>query len=630
MDFILRYPRIQYEMAAIIFDIIIIIFSWNQSLRHAKTAKAFKATAISCLLLVLSEVILPYSLELGDSFNLLKSFINSLQFAFALTTMYNFSRYMEYYTLDKTPRLIIWVNVAILIIALILILSNPFTYIIDYYDSTQQKFINLKYYIYIGYLPAMYFSIYALSVYIRGFKKMFPRERIAFIITFMMSILGGIGQPLLHGSLKIIGLFSSFGLFILYLSLETRDYNSLSETMNKLKEANEAAQNANKAKSRFLANMSHEIRTPMNAMLGINEIIINSTKEENVSSYASDMKIAGTSLLHIINDVLDISKIEAGKLEIIDSEYHLTELLDELKFNYGLKANEKNLEFIFDVDENLPDLLLGDESHLRQILSNVLSNAVKFTKIGEVRFSAFGLKNDNTIKFTFVISDTGIGIKDEDLPSLFESFKRVDMENTRNIEGTGLGLSITKRLLDYMKGEIHVRSSYGDGTIITIKLDQTIADDLTISEYRRIQRESFDANEYEKSKITPDLTNKKILVVDDNDINIKVAKAFFKQSNASITSFNDSIEALRDLQANKYDLIFLDDLMPKLSGPGLLKRIKGMTTGANHETPIIIMTANTSIEDRANYSNMGFDGFLAKPMDLESVNKLLNKFFTTS
>lgn len=624
MDFILRYPRISYEMVAISFDFIIIIFSWNQSLRHVKTAKAFKATAISCLLLVLSEVSLPYILELDSSFDLLKAFVDSIQFFFAVTTMYNFSRYMEYYTLSNTSKIIIRFNILVLIVSLALIISNPFTYLLDYYDSATNTFVNQEFYIIIGYLPAMYFSIYSMYVYVRGFKKMYNRERVAFIITFIMSLLGAIAQPLLHGQLKIIGLFSSFGLFILYLSLETRDYNSLSKTMNELKEANETAQNANRAKSSFLANMSHEIRTPMNAMLGINEIIINSTKEENVSSYANDMKIAGNSLLHIINDVLDISKIEAGKLEIVETEYHLTELLDELKFTYGLKAQMKNLDFIFDIDEDLPDLLIGDESHLRQILSNILSNAIKFTKTGEVRFSAFGIKSSTDIKFTFVVSDTGIGIKEEDLPYLFESFKRVDMENTRNIEGTGLGLSITKRLLDNMDGEISVRSSYGDGTIITIKVDQFVADDLTIREYRKVLRENFDAEEDKKLKSTPNLKGMKLLIVDDNDINIKVATAFFELTGASIFSFNDSLEALKDLQKNKYDLIFLDDLMPKLSGPGLLKRLRGLTTCPNNQTPVVIMTANTNVEDKANYSNMGFDGFLAKPMQMEEVNELLN------
>lgn len=624
MDFILRYPRISYEMVAISFDFIIIIFSWNQSLRHVKTAKAFKATAISCLLLVLSEVSLPYILELDSSFDLLKAFVDSIQFFFAVTTMYNFSRYMEYYTLSNTSKIIIRFNILVLIVSLALIISNPFTYLLDYYDSATNTFVNQEFYIIIGYLPAMYFSIYSMYVYVRGFKKMYNRERVAFIITFIMSLLGAIAQPLLHGQLKIIGLFSSFGLFILYLSLETRDYNSLSKTMNELKEANETAQNANRAKSSFLANMSHEIRTPMNAMLGINEIIINSTKEENVSSYANDMKIAGNSLLHIINDVLDISKIEAGKLEIVETEYHLTELLDELKFTYGLKAQMKNLDFIFDIDEDLPDLLIGDESHLRQILSNILSNAIKFTKTGEVRFSAFGIKSSTDIKFTFVVSDTGIGIKEEDLPYLFESFKRVDMENTRNIEGTGLGLSITKRLLDNMDGEISVRSSYGDGTIITIKVDQFVADDLTIREYRKVLRENFDAEEDKKLKSTPNLKGMKLLIVDDNDINIKVATAFFELTGASIFSFNDSLEALKDLQKNKYDLIFLDDLMPKLSGPGLLKRLRGLTTCPNNQTPVVIMTANTNVEDKANYSNMGFDGFLAKPMQMEEVNALLN------
>ena len=358
-------------------------------------------------------------------------------------------------------------------------------------------------------------------------------------------------------------------------------------------------------------------------MLGITDIILNSSNEENVLSYANDMKIAGNSLLHIINDVLDISKIEAGKLEILKNEYHFASLIDELNFTYKLKAEEKGLEFIFDVDEDLPDLLIGDEAHLRQILSNILSNAVKFTKSGEVRFSVFGVVKKPEVYFTFIISDTGIGIKEEDLSHLFESFKRADMENNRNIEGTGLGLSIAKQLIDNMDGQISVHSKYGDGSIFTIKIKQQIADDISINEYRKLlitqERQTNDAN----SKL--DLTDKKILIVDDNDINIKVALAFFKSFNADITTFNDSIEAFRNIQIVKYDYIFLDDYMPKLSGSGLLKRMRSLPNCPNKETPVIVMTANTNIEDRNNYQKLGFNGFLGKPIQNESLEELFKK-----
>ena len=623
MDFILRHPKINFEIAAIIFDIIVVIFSWNHSYRNEKTAKAFKAVTINCLLLTTCEVALPFILELDSSFNLVKSFINSLQFVFSLFTLYSYSRYMQYYTKITMSKLLTLINRIILIINTALILSNPFTHIIDYFDPASNSFINSSGYIYVGYIPAMFFACEALLIYFISFKNLLPREKLALSFIFIMSLIGSFLQPMLHGQLKIIGLFSSFSIFLLYLSLENSDYHSLSLIKEELQEANESARNANKAKSVFLANTSHEIRTPLNAMLGITDIILNTSNEENVLSYANDMKIAGNSLLHIINDVLDISKIEAGKLEILKNKYHFASLIDELNFTYKLKAEEKGLEFIFDVDEDLPDLLIGDEAHLRQILSNILSNAVKFTKSGEVRFSVFGVVKKPEVYFTFIISDTGIGIKDEDLSHLFESFKRADMENNRNIEGTGLGLSIAKQLIDNMDGQISVHSKYGDGSIFTIKIKQQIANDISINEYRKLlitqEKQTNDAS----SKL--DLTDKKILIVDDNDINIKVALAFFKSFNADITTFNDSIEAFRNIQIIKYDYIFLDDYMPKLSGSGLLKRMRSLPNCPNKETPVIVMTANTNIEDRNNYQKLGFNGFLGKPIQNESLEELFKK-----
>ena len=626
MDFILRYPNVEYEFLGILFNLIILFFSWNQSLRYEKTTIAFKVTAITSTLLILSETSLPYVLELGPSFTLLKQIIDSLQFAFSLATMFNFSRYMQYYTLIEPPKAVSIIINGLFVISFLLIISNPWTELIDSYDPKFNDFFNNKFYIIIGYLPAMIITVYACAIYLISFKKLVLREKLALGFTFLMSITGAFLQPILHGQLKIIGLFSSFGLFILYLSLETRDYVALNEIKIQLQDANDAARKANHAKSTFLANMSHEIRTPMNAMLGINEIILKTSTEDNILSYAKDMKIAGNILLHIINDVLDISKIEAGKLEIMEIEYHFTDLIDELKFNYEAKAKEKNLNFIFDIDEDLPDLLLGDEAHLRQILGNILSNAVKFTKTGEVRFSAFGINTDDKVKFTFIISDTGIGIKEEDIPNLFETFKRVDMENNRNIEGTGLGLSIAKQLVENMGGEIQVHSSYGDGSVFTVKISQKIAEDLTIREYHALQNKSKLEKQEDLKNVTPDLTGKELLVVDDNEMNIKVARAFLEPTGANITTFIDSIDAFRSIQQNKYDMIFLDDLMPKLSGSGLLKRMRNINTCPNVRTPVIIMTANTSPEDRLNYEKLGFNGFLAKPLQTEAVNELLNKF----
>ena len=405
--------------------------------------------------------------------------------------------------------------------------------------------------------------------------------------------------------------------------METSDYLSLVETREQLEQAREEANSASQAKSIFIASMSHEIRTPMNAILGINDMILKSSHEEDTLSYAKDMKESGNALLTIINDVLDISKMEAGKLEISDNRYHLSELVDELSYETKTAAAGKRLEFELRLDEKLPDLLIGDKEHLKQVFHNVLDNAVKYTKRGQVSFEVQGEVEGEFVHLVANIRDTGVGIRQEDLDSLFQNFHRIDLEKNRSIEGTGLGLSLSKKILTLMGGRISVVSQYDVGSTFTIEITQKVVSDTSIGEYRK------EVGEYNPmTRKIEVVAGRKFLVVDDNEMNLKVAEAFLAPSGARIITEKNSVAALELLQKEHFDLVFLDDLMPRLTGPTILTRIRRGEVGPNRDTPFVIMTANSSSTDENKYLEMGFDGYVGKPVKEEKIVEIVNKFIS--
>ncbi len=622
VDYLLGNVKVTYEVAAIFFDLIIVVFLHLISGEDTKTARAFRKMAYCTLLITLAEVFAPLDMFLprGLGWRILRDYIEGTQFLFEHFVLYFFALYITRLTDHKPPRFLLYVNNLVLLYSIILMGTNPFTHLVFNFDPVQWKFVSGPLYIWGGYMPAVYFGLYALVIYIYEFKNMMDRERYAILFTIMMVFGVSIMQPMLGGKLKLVALFTSLGVFILYLALETRDYQKLLSTQNALMEAREEAASANKAKSVFIASLSHEIRTPMNAILGINEVILRNSKEPNVLSYSGDMKKAGTSLLSIINDVLDVSKMEAGQFTIVEENYHLDEMVDKLakKLSDGLLG--KKVECQLRVKEDLPDELYGDEERLTQVLSNIIDNAIKYTKRGIIVFDVAGEREDDYVHLDFTVTDTGVGIREEDMADLFKNFKRMDMENNRSIEGTGLGLSIAKQIMTLMGGTIEVKSTYGKGSIFTVHISQKIMSDMTVEQHRQNV-----LNGVADKKRLRHATGKHFLVVDDNEINLKVADAFLNQSKATIKTMSDSSEALKELSSVKYDLIFLDDLMPGLNGPALLLRIRRYDNNPNAHTPAVIMTAKTSKRDRKEYGRMGFEGFVSKPLVEEEVAEVVNR-----
>lgn len=386
------------------------------------------------------------------------------------------------------------------------------------------------------------------------------------------------------------------------------------------------AEQANKAKSDFLANMSHEIRTPINAVIGMNEMILRESKDEDVLGYAANIESASKNLLAIVNDVLDFSKIESGKMEIYESNYKLGELLNDVVTMIELKAKSKGLLYEIFVDEEIPNELFGDENRIKQIMINLLNNAVKYTSKGAVRLKVKGDINreDNKVCLKFIVEDTGIGIKKEKIATLFESFQRLDLDKNRNIEGTGLGLAITQNLVVMMGGKMEVDSVYGEGSTFMCYLDQQIVDFKPIGNFTEKYRNAKNViSKYEESFTAPQAS---ILVVDDNQMNLLVVRKLLGKTRVKITEAMSGEEALKLMSENCYDAILLDHMMPGIDGIETLKRAKNMPDNKSINAPIIALTANAISGVKEMYISEGFDDYISKPVDGKDLEKKLIKY----
>ncbi len=415
--------------------------------------------------------------------------------------------------------------------------------------------------------------------------------------------------------------------------------------MDELREQKQIADEANEAKSRFLANMSHEIRTPINAVLGFNEMIIRTCarmtakKEtespeaneafESIGTYSGNIEGAGNNLLTIINDILDLSKIEAGKMELVDARYELSSLLKEITDMVTFRAAKKGLEFITDVDELLPNELLGDMVRIRQVITNLLTNAVKYTDSGSVRLSVSaveknGFSEGERITLRIEIRDTGIGIKPEDQARLFGSFKRLDLKHNSSIEGTGLGLSISSQLINMMGGKIAVSSEYGFGSAFTITIPQRIVSCEPIGNIKaRAESTEKVWKPYKESFRASDAC---ILVVDDTEVNLAVVKELLKDTKLGIDTASSGMKALEQTANKKYDLIFMDQRMPNMDGTETLNALRAQENGLNRETPVICMTADALIGSKERYISEGFDDYLSKPIKYKELEESIVRY----
>lgn len=393
-------------------------------------------------------------------------------------------------------------------------------------------------------------------------------------------------------------------------SLITEQNHRLLDALRKEKRSQQEAEAANMAKSSFLANMSHEIRTPINAILGMNEMILREEKDPAIRGYAGNIQASGNSLLSIVSDVLDISKIESGKLEIIPVDYEVNSLISDCCNMAAGRAKAKELELLVECADNVPMKLCGDETHIRQIIMNLLTNAVKYTEKGTVKLIVSGRFTDGGFVLKVDVSDTGIGIAEENLPQLFTQFQRFDLQRNRNIEGTGLGLSIVKRLCDLMSGTITARSVLGSGSTFTVELPQKVVDSTPCGGVN-LNYSAGAEHEYHHSFEAPEA---KILAVDDLPVNLLVIANLLKETRIKIDTAGSGRECLDKCSQQKYDLILMDHMMPEMDGVQTFEKLHGDKSLPNFETPVIMLTANALAGMREQYMDVGFADYVSKPV----------------
>ena len=394
--------------------------------------------------------------------------------------------------------------------------------------------------------------------------------------------------------------------------------------LERLEREKQRADKANEAKSAFLANMSHEIRTPINAVMGMNEMILRESEEATTLEYARNIQDASKTLLVLINDILDFSKIESGMMEVVEEEYSLKSLLSALRTECSMRAEEKGLALTFVVPDDTPSALLGDEVRVRQILLNILTNAVKYTMKGSVTMTVTHRKvTEEEVQLIFAVKDTGIGIREENIDRLFGKFDRIDEEQVHAIEGTGLGLSIVDRLVKLMNGTVTVESVYGEGSTFTVCLKQRIVGKETVGLF---QEESKKHEQHRKGVPLFTAPDAKVLAVDDNKVNLTVIKGLLRKTRVQITCVSGGRECLEYVAKESYDVILLDHMMPGMDGIETLEELQRMPDNMSKNAAVIVLTANAMAGVREMYLEKGFDDYLSKPIEGATLEQLLMKY----
>ena len=455
--------------------------------------------------------------------------------------------------------------------------------------------------------------IVRMSQFMRGFERTSEKRRKSYVRL--------LHQLKINSHDELADLFHSIDRSISEINI----FIEALERDQKLSEDLRVAQASNEAKSTFLSNMSHEIRTPINSVLGFDEMILRECTEPNIIAYANDIKNSGKVLLNLVNDILDFSKIEAGKMEIIPVEYELSSVINDLVNMISLRAKEKKLAFKVLVDENTPHLLFGDEMRLKQIMLNILTNAVKYTHSGSVTFRiGYEKVSSQHIMLTVHVVDTGIGIKVEELQKMFRPFERVDEVRNRTIEGTGLGMSIIRGLLQQMGSGLEVKSEYGKGSDFSFSVRQRVVSWGPIGNFEvRYEETKEEKDNYQELFRAP---KAKVLVVDDTKLNLTVFCGLLKNTQMQIDTAESGIEMLDKIQKKDYDILFIDHRMPEMDGIEALHELKKLTSNHNALVPTVALTANAINGAREMYLSEGFTDYLSKPINSRELEKLLMRF----
>ena len=611
------------SFGSLFFSLLLTIVYYIKSKQTKIDNKIFKAMLISLNLTVLSEIVAILVIYYLPQKEFLEDVVSRINWMLTITWImiiasyiltlgnaYKIKSYKEYISNSSDIKTLLVVYLISMIICFVVKFDN--------YSSSKGAYLA-------G--PALYF-MYAIGIIailisivgvIRSDKK-FPDVKLTPIIIGIIVSAGTMILQRIFPMYLMLTCMFVFDTYILYFMFENPDLYLIKE----LELSKQKAETSDRSKTDFLSNMSHEIRTPMNAILGFSDGILSEKdfNEKNIKKDISHIYSAGNNLLEIINNILDISKIETGEEVVEEKEYNIGSIVLELRSIIESRLEQKNIKFITNIDPKIPRRLIGDKTKVFQILLNILSNSVKYTEVGRITLKINCDITGNKANLHFRISDTGFGIKEEDYDKIFSRFSRLDNATQNEIEGTGLGLVITKRIVTLLGGNIWFESEYGAGTIFYIDLSQKISDNEGIGNFL------IDGEEKKKREYL-DCSNYKVMIVDDNKLNLKVIKKILSNYKLQVVSFDNGIDCINDVKSGtKYDLILLDHLMPKLDGIETMRVLRELDD--YDIPPIVALTANAITGMSEMYINEGFDEYLSKPINFSELDKLINKYFNNN
>lgn len=604
-------PGNSFSILSLVYVVLLTIIYFGRPRVKTLETKIYAGVVITCLIGCTISLGTYYFMRNLDVYPILNEIFARSYLIFMLTYISLISYYVLVISLSKKKnwnRNLKYIRIFILIFTAfttIMSLILPIEYVSEnnlvYSTGSAVNFVFVSTRIYAG----MWIVVLLLQIKRIKEKKYWPMILYIFLGGVISVIQNNHPEYLLATSMTV------FVTFLMYFTIENPDV----KLINELNIAKDQADKANAAKTEFLSNMSHEIRTPLNAIMGYGTILMEHKNLSNeVKEDINNIMNASDNLLEIVNGILDISKIEANKLEIINTEYEPKAVFNDLvkMSEVKLKAMNKPIEFKYFFDDTIPPVLYGDQGRVKQIILNLLTNAIKYTKEGWIEFKVSCVNKSDVTRLIISVEDTGIGIKEDKIDKLFTKFERLEVEKNTTVEGTGLGLAITKKLVELMHGKIVVQSKFGEGSKFSVSLDQRIVKD---------KKELEKTGVIDLSNI--EFANKKVLVVDDNIVNLKVAGRLLEKYKVNIIESSSGLDALEKIKHEKFDLILLDDMMPNMSGTETLNEMK---KDKEFNTPVIALTANAINGMKEKYLKAGFDDYIPKPIDRVELENKLKKY----